>query len=48
VILLLIVLTITHMGTTDKPADTAVVSATVTPAPPTAEPQPCMPFQTAC
>ncbi|MFQ6329672.1 hypothetical protein ACLMAL_26535 [Nocardia sp. CWNU-33] len=45
VMLLLVVLTLTHMGSTDRPADTAVVSSTVAPVQPTAPPQPCFPFQ---
>ncbi|MEV6426358.1 hypothetical protein [Nocardia sp. NPDC051463] len=45
VILLLVVLTLTHMGSTDRPADTAVVPSTDAPAQPTAPPQPCFPFQ---
>ncbi|WP_280395048.1 hypothetical protein [Nocardia brasiliensis] len=44
VILLLVVLTVTHMGSTARPAGTAVVPSTVAPAPP----QPCYPFQTSC
>jgi hypothetical protein len=45
VVLLLVVLTLTHMGSTDRPADTAVVSSTVAPVQPTAPPQPWFPFQ---
>lgn len=48
VILLLVVLTLTHMGSADGPADTAVVPSTVAPAQPPAPPQPCFPFQTSC
>ncbi|MEV6560483.1 hypothetical protein AB0M22_32515 [Nocardia sp. NPDC051756] len=48
VILVLVVLTLTHMSFTDRTADTAVVPTTVAPAPPAAPPQPCFPFQTVC
>ncbi|MEU7767543.1 hypothetical protein AB0B25_20735 [Nocardia sp. NPDC049190] len=39
-ILLLIVLALTHMGSTDRPADTAVVPSTLAPA----QPKSCFPF----
>ncbi|MFE3757967.1 hypothetical protein ACFXO9_26980 [Nocardia tengchongensis] len=45
VALLLVVLTLTHMGTTATPADTTVVTSTVVPAPPTIPAPPCFPFQ---
>lgn len=48
VVLVLVVLTLTHMSSTDRPAGTAVVPTTVTPAAPAVPPQPCFPFQTAC
>ncbi|MFG1796456.1 hypothetical protein [Nocardia sp. NPDC049149] len=47
VFLLLVVLTIANMGSTDSPTGTAVVPSTVAPAP-TVPPQPCFPFQTSC
>ncbi|MEV6340979.1 hypothetical protein AB0M12_40445 [Nocardia vinacea] len=46
VVLLLVVLTLTHMGSTDRPADTAVVPSTVAPARPSAPLASCFPFQT--
>ncbi|MEU0502032.1 hypothetical protein [Nocardia sp. NPDC005998] len=46
VVLLLVVLTLTHMVSPDRPADTAVVPSTVAPARTTAAPQTCFPFQT--
>ncbi|MGV9840334.1 hypothetical protein ACWDUL_39905 [Nocardia niigatensis] len=48
VALLLIVLTLTHMGSAATPANTTVVTSTVAPAQPTTPPQPCFPFQTTC
>ncbi|MFE1409187.1 hypothetical protein [Nocardia sp. NPDC059236] len=48
VALLLVVLTLTHMGTAVTPANTTVITPTVAPAPPTTPPQPCFPFQTSC
>lgn len=46
VILLLVVLTLTHLGSPDRAGDTAVVPATVAPAHTTAPPTSCFPFQT--
>ncbi|MFE2958441.1 hypothetical protein [Nocardia tengchongensis] len=48
VALLLVVLTLTHMGTTATPADTTVVTSTVVPAPPPVTSPPCFPFQMTC
>ncbi|MFJ4653179.1 hypothetical protein ACIP5Y_18105 [Nocardia sp. NPDC088792] len=48
VVLLLIVLTLTHLGSTDKPSNTVVVPSTAAPAQPTSPPQPCFPFQPSC
>ncbi|MGV9668619.1 hypothetical protein ACWDUL_26620 [Nocardia niigatensis] len=48
VALLLVVLTLTHMGSTARPADTTVITSTGGPAQPTTPPQPCFPFQTSC
>ncbi|WP_157184011.1 hypothetical protein [Nocardia takedensis] len=48
VVLLLLVLTVTHMGTADESTDGAVVPATVAPAPLAPPPQPCYPLQAAC
>jgi hypothetical protein len=45
VVLLLVVLALTHLGSTEHPADTTVVPSTVAPAQPTAPPQRCFPFQ---
>ncbi|MEV6386884.1 hypothetical protein [Nocardia xishanensis] len=44
VVLLLVVLTLTHMGSPAESADTPVVPSTVTPAQPTAPPKSCFPF----
>ncbi|MEV5832817.1 hypothetical protein [Nocardia sp. NPDC052112] len=44
-VFLLIVLTLTHMGTTDRTGDTAVVPSTVAPVQSTASPQQYFPFQ---
>ncbi|WP_157129270.1 hypothetical protein [Nocardia amamiensis] len=44
VFLVLVVLTLTHMGSPDRPADTAVVPSTLAPAQPTAPPKSCFPF----
>ncbi|MEV0032305.1 hypothetical protein [Nocardia sp. NPDC050793] len=44
VILLLVVLTLTHMGSTDSTGDTAVVPSTVAPAHSTAPAKSCFPF----
>ncbi|WP_406278166.1 hypothetical protein OH799_09615 [Nocardia sp. NBC_00881] len=43
-ILVLVVLTLTHMGSADRPADTAVVPSTAAPAQSTAPPKSCFPF----
>ncbi|MFD6357158.1 hypothetical protein KHQ06_16070 [Nocardia tengchongensis] len=48
VALLLVVLTLTHVGTTANPADTTEVTSTAVPAPPAVPPSPCFPFQTTC
>ncbi|MRH87616.1 hypothetical protein GFY24_09140 [Nocardia sp. SYP-A9097] len=48
VALLLIVLTLTHMGSVERPADTAVVPSTIATTQPTVPPQPCFPFQASC
>ncbi|WP_405164672.1 hypothetical protein OG203_06030 [Nocardia sp. NBC_01499] len=48
VVLLLVVLTLTHMGSTDRSTDPAVVPSTVAPAPPTTPPPQCFPFQASC
>ncbi|WP_157129091.1 hypothetical protein [Nocardia amamiensis] len=43
--LVLVVLTLTHMGSPDRPADTTVVvPSTVAPAQPAAPPKSCFPF----
>ncbi|WP_040783137.1 hypothetical protein [Nocardia pneumoniae] len=44
VFLVLVVLTLTHMGSANRPADTAVVPSTLAPAQPTAPPKSCFPF----
>lgn len=48
VALLLVVLTLTHMGSAATSVDTTVVTSTVAPARPTAPPPPCFPVQTSC
>ncbi|MFE4457095.1 hypothetical protein ACFROC_07035 [Nocardia tengchongensis] len=48
VVLLLVVLTLTHLGTTTAPADTTVVASTAVPTPPTIPSPPCFPFQMTC
>ncbi|MFC7429892.1 hypothetical protein [Nocardia tengchongensis] len=48
VALLLVVLTLTHMGSAATPANTTVVTPTVAPAQPTTPPQLCFPFQASC
>lgn len=48
VVLLLVVLTLTHLKSPDTPTDTAVVPSTAAPARPTTQPQPCYPLQGAC
>ncbi|WP_433717471.1 hypothetical protein ACQP2U_43970 (plasmid) [Nocardia sp. CA-084685] len=45
VVLLLLVLALTHLGSTNRPSDTAVVPSTVAPAQPSGPPQRCFPFQ---
>ncbi|MGV9546194.1 hypothetical protein ACWDSF_33175 [Nocardia beijingensis] len=42
--LLLVVLTLTHIGSPDRPADTTVAPSTLAPAQPTAPPRSCFPF----
>lgn len=44
-VMLLVVLTLTHLGSPDRPADTAVVPSTVAPAHTTTPPKSCFPFQ---
>lgn len=48
VVLLLVVLTLTHMGSADQSAATDVVPSTVAPAQPIVPPQPCFPFEASC
>lgn len=48
VVLLLVVLTLTHMGSTATPAGTTVVTSAVVPVPPTVTSPPCFPFQMTC
>ncbi|WP_196812369.1 hypothetical protein [Nocardia sp. CNY236] len=43
-VLVLVVLTITHMGSPERPADTVVVSSTLAPEQPIAPPKSCFPF----
>lgn len=48
VILLLVVLTLTHMDAPVERTDTPAVPSTVVPVQPAAPPQPCFPFQAPC
>ncbi|MBF6250273.1 hypothetical protein IU436_00330 [Nocardia farcinica] len=48
VLLLLVVLTLTHMGPADRPDETEVVPGPVAPAQQVAPPQPCFPFEANC
>ncbi|MGY1899876.1 hypothetical protein [Nocardia gipuzkoensis] len=43
-VLVLVVLALTHMGSPDRPADTAVVPSSLAPAQPTPPPKLCFPF----
>ncbi|MFE3759431.1 hypothetical protein ACFXO9_34445 [Nocardia tengchongensis] len=48
VVLLLVVLALTHMGSTATPTGPTVETSTVVPAPPVTPSAPCFPFQTTC
>ncbi len=48
VVLLLVVLTITHMGPADGADETDMLPARIAPAEPVAPPSPCFPFDVTC